>query len=107
MDLLIHWQGLDALEYPYERRSSRPPAFSPMLLVDIPDVGNRSFSLVPRAQDSPIAGADVGHNSPGFQETVEEIERIKVSDLKKPAKEKSNIVAHAGCTIHYMDKLNE
>ena len=70
-------------------------------------VGNRSFSLVPRAQDSPIAGADVGHDSPEFQETVEEIERIKVSDLKKPAEEKSNVSRYSTPFLFQMKTVTE
>ena len=61
--------------------------------------------LAPRVGDRDWA--NVWRDSPKLQETVEEIERIKATDLKKPAEEKKNISKYSTPFLFQMKTVAE
>ena len=61
--------------------------------------------LAPRVGDRDWA--DVWRESPQFQETVEEIERIKANGLQKPAEEKSNVSRYSTPFLFQMKTVAE
>jgi hypothetical protein len=61
--------------------------------------------LAPRVGDRDWA--DVWHDSPEFKETIEEIERIKATGLKKPAEEKSSVTRYSTPFLFQMKTVAE
>ena len=61
--------------------------------------------LAPRIGDRDWA--DIWRDSPEFRETVEEIERIKATSLKKPVEEKTNVLRYSTPFLFQMKTVAE